>query len=320
MVHIPLGGLSLIQSVQPLCLRQRRQSSNGTDLGLSTGKHSRTVNSGDQVYFRRQWTDLIDGSAVRTLVILQDHLAHRLLLILVNRLAQHFQPLFLLREGLSQLLCDLADILFSYLLLIGKYRFLHLCGRNDLPDRLKQLLRNRAALIFMFRLAALCHDGIDERDHLLVQLVGCEDGVDHLLLRHFLCARLDHDHLFSGGSNCQRKCGYLSLGRRRVEHQLSVYQAYLGGRDGAVKRNVRDGGSDSRAQHSGKLRRAVLVYRQHQVLQGNVIAVILGEQRPHGTVDDTAGQDGVLRRFSLSFVESSRDLAYRVQTLVVLHA
>ena len=42
--------------------------------------------SRDQIYFCGKWTDLVDTSAIRTLVILQDHLADSLLLILIYSL------------------------------------------------------------------------------------------------------------------------------------------------------------------------------------------------------------------------------------------
>ena len=53
----------------------------------------------------------------------------------------------------------------------------------------------------MLFLAALGNNGVDEADDFLVYLVGPENGVNHLLLRHFVGAGFNHDDLFPGGGN-----------------------------------------------------------------------------------------------------------------------
>ena len=211
MVHISLGRLVFIQSVQSLCLRQRRQCSHVTDLCLSSRKHCGAVYSRDQVNLCRKRSDLIDCAAVRTLVILEDHLSDCLLLILVNRFTENGEPFLVVCKRFFQLLCDHADILFSCLLVVGKYSFLHLLRRNDLFDRLEELFRNSEMLILVLRLAALCNDRIDECDDLLVQVVSGKDRLDHLVFRHLVGACLDHDDLLFRGSDCKSKVRCLSL-------------------------------------------------------------------------------------------------------------
>ena len=71
--------------------------------------------SRDDVNLCSQRTDLCDGTAVRTLVILEDHLANGLFLILVNRLAKNCKPLFFFCESLFQLVCDKCDVVLSCL-------------------------------------------------------------------------------------------------------------------------------------------------------------------------------------------------------------
>ena len=70
MVHISLGNLVLVQTVKLLNLRQRSQRTNVADLRLTTGKHAGAVYSRDQVNLCRQRTDLVDRTAVGTLMIL----------------------------------------------------------------------------------------------------------------------------------------------------------------------------------------------------------------------------------------------------------
>ena len=150
-MHIALAYFVLVQTVDPLLLRQRRQRTYVADLCLSAGEHSRTVDSRYQIHFCRQRTNLRQFSSVRTLVIFQDHLPDCLLLVLIDRFSQYLHPLFLLGKSFRQLLGQDADVLLAGLFVIGKDRLFHLFWRNNLPDSRKQLLRHRTAHVSAFR-------------------------------------------------------------------------------------------------------------------------------------------------------------------------
>ena len=83
-------------------------------------------------------------------------------------------------------------------------------------------------VIFMLLLAALCHNGINKCNDLLVYFVCLEDRVDHDVLRNFLCASLDHDNFLSCGRNGKSKIRYLLLSGCRVDNELAVNKTYLG--------------------------------------------------------------------------------------------
>ena len=183
----------------------------------------------------------------------QDHLAHRLFLVLVYRFPKEGKPFFFFCKCFLKLLSNLADVFFTHLLLICKYGFLHCLRRNNLTDCRKQLLWNRAALIFMLVLAALCHDGVDKCNHLLVHLMGSKNRLNHLLFRNFIGSCLNHDNLFLGGRHSQRKVGYLLLGHRWVKHKLTLYQSHLSGGNRPIKRNIRNAGCNGSSQHGRKL-------------------------------------------------------------------
>ncbi len=129
-MHIALRGFVFIQAVQPLCVGKRRQCGNRTDLRLSAGKHRRTMNTRNQINLCCKRADLRNLPAVRTLMILQNHLPHRLFLILINSLIYQSQPFFILCKRLCQLVLDLADIFLSYLLDVCKHGFFHLLRRH----------------------------------------------------------------------------------------------------------------------------------------------------------------------------------------------
>ena len=69
-VHISLGCDILIQTVNLLNFGKRCKGYHIADLSLSTGKHGRTMHTGNQVNLGCQRTDLINGTSIRTLVIL----------------------------------------------------------------------------------------------------------------------------------------------------------------------------------------------------------------------------------------------------------
>ena len=278
------------------------------------------MDSGYDIHLRCQRTDLGDLSAVGALVILQNHLAHSLFLILVDRLPKDGKPLLLLRKGLLQSGGDILDIELSGLLVVGEHRLLHLLGRNQPLDLLEHLLGDGAAGIFMLGLAHLGNNLVDEGDYGLVHLMGLIDGLDHLVLGNLVGPRLDHDHLLFRGGHGEVQIAVLPLLLRRIDDKLSVNHAHLGHGAGTVKGNVRNTGCDGCSQHCHQLRAAGRVHAHDHIVQGYIIAIVLGEKGPHGPINDAAGQNGVLAGLSLSLVEASGDLAHRIQLLFKLHA
>jgi len=69
MVHISLSRFWFIKTVKSLCFRQRRQCRYRTNLGLSSCKHCRTMDSWKKIHFCCKRSDLIDSASVRTFVI-----------------------------------------------------------------------------------------------------------------------------------------------------------------------------------------------------------------------------------------------------------
>ncbi len=141
-MDISLLGDILIKSFHSLNLRQRSQGGNSADLGLASGEHGTAVDSRDQIDFRCQRTDLVDGSSVRSLVILEDHLADSLLLILIHRIRKDREPLFIVCPCFADSVSENTDILFSLLLYVCEDCVLHLCRRNDLLQSREYLFRN----------------------------------------------------------------------------------------------------------------------------------------------------------------------------------
>ena len=198
MMHIALGCHILVQTVNLLNLRQRCQCNNIADLCLSTGKHCRTVNSRNQVNLCSQRTNLINSSSIRPLVVLQNHLADGLLLILIYSLSQYSKPLFIVGKCLLELFCNCLNILFSLLLLVSEDCLLHLFRSDNLFHCCKHFLRNCTTGVSMLRLSNLLADLVHKSNDGLVDLMAFINSLDHLGLRNLVGTGLNHDHLLSG--------------------------------------------------------------------------------------------------------------------------
>ena len=87
-MNISLDTYIFIKSVNLLCFGKRSQCGYVADLCLSAGEHCRTMYTRDDINFCSKLTDLGNLTAVRTLVIFQDHLTNGLLFILINSFAK----------------------------------------------------------------------------------------------------------------------------------------------------------------------------------------------------------------------------------------
>ena len=319
-VDVALLGDVGVKALNTLCLGQRSQSDNVTDLGLAAGEHSGTVNAGNDVDFCCQRTDLIQCTAVRALVVLEDHLADSLLLVLVDSLVKDGEPLFVLCKCLAELLLECGDIALTGLLVICEDCFFHLCGRNDLLDGCKELLRNRAALVLALLFAAVGDNALDPLDDLFVLLICDVDAADHFFIGDLVCTCLDHHDLIFSGVNSQAKVALVPLLLGRVDDGLAAHHTDLGHGDGAVKGDIGDLGSQSSAVHGDKLGSAGGVNAHDQALESDIVAHVLREQGAHRTVDDTAGQDGVLAGSAFALVKTAGELADGIEFLCVFHA
>ena len=319
LMHVSLLDYVRIQSLYALCIRQRSQCADINDLCLASGEHRGSVHSRNQTNLCKQRTDLIQLTAVRTLVILQNHLANGLLLILVYRIAKLGKISLVVRESLFQSLGDLCNRLLTDLLVVGKYGCLHLFRRNNLLHVLKHLLRNRYGNVLLLRLANLLLNVGVERNQLLVDRICLIDVADHFFLRDLIGAGLNHDHLLSRRSYGETKIAFIPILLAGVHNHLTVHKAKLRGCAGTCKRNIRNGGSKRCTHHGNQLRTAIRIHAHNHALQGNIIAHILREQRTHRTIDDAARQNCIVAGLSFSLLEAARNLSDCVKFLTVLY-
>ena len=145
------------------------------------------------------------------------------------------------------------------------------------------------------------------------------DCFDHGSLRNLVGSGFDHDDFLSGRGNGQVQITLLPLLLAGIDDKLTIDHTHLGHSTGTIKRNIGNAGCDCGTDHGHQLGTALGIYTHYHVVQGYIIAVILGEQRPHRSVDDTASQNSILASLAFSFVETAGDLTHSVHFLFILY-
>ena len=301
--------------VELLRIAQGAQSTQGQHLGLATGEHTRTVYARQDANFGSQRTDFFHAAAIDALAIGQPA-ANDLLLQLVYALGQIGAVLFQIRfvQGFLEGVDDLAHARVANGLVVGVHRHFEFVVALCL-ELVEQVVVDVVMFILELRLADFVLDALDKGTDLLDLLMRFHEGVEHVVLGHFLGAGFDHDDFILGGAQGHVHFADLALLAGRVDNDLAVYDADLAAANDVVERNVRNGNRDGRTQQSDDLGRVVIVVLEHRADDGNVIAEVLREQRTHRAVDLAGCQDGLFARTALTTHERTRDAANRIQAL-----
>ena len=271
------------------------------------------------IHFRFQRTNLINGSSVRSLMVFQNHLPNRLLFILVNGIRKNRKCFFILLKSLGKSLAQTGNILIPLLLLIRENGFLHLLRRHNLLHSFEEFLRNGGRLITVLLFSALCDNALKETDNLLVCLMGKVNRLNHLFFRKFIRSGFNHNHLFFCGGNRKEQVGNRLLSISGVQNKLPGNHADLCRCTGAVKGYIGDCCCKRRTKHRKKLRRSILINRKHRIVQEHIIPIVLRKERTHRTIDDSCRKNRMVTGSALSLFKSAGELSYRIHLLLILY-
>ena len=308
-------GLFVENGIELLCVAQGAQGADGQNLGLATGEQTGTVCTRQNANLSSQRTNLFHTTAVNALALNQP-VTNDLLLQLVEALGDLCAVLsdILLAQLSLELVADNLDACVADGLVVGIQAVLQLTAALSL-ELVEDLMVEVVMLVLELGLADLCLDVSDEGNNLLNLLMCNHQSVEHVVLRYFVCACLDHNDLVSGCADGNVHLGALALLSSRVDDNLTVNNAA----DDVVKRNIRDRNRDRRTQQSGYLGRVIGIVLQNGADDGNVVAQVLGEQRTHGAVNLAGSQDCLLRGTALAAHEGTGDAANCVQTLLEIN-
>ncbi len=157
-----------------------------------------------------------------------------------------------------------------------------------------------------------------ELDQLADLVVGHAQRLEHHLFGDLMRPRLDHHDRVPRARDDEVERGLVDLGEGRIEQQLPVEHPDAHARHRAAVRNPAD---LQRTRGAGDGQRGwilLLVAAQHGRDDLHVVAEVLGEERPHRTVDHPARDRRGLARPPLAARERSRDPSHRVELLLVV--
>ena len=169
------------------------------------------MSPGYDVHLGRKRPYLLDIPAVRSLVVLKYHLPDSLLLILIYRIGNKSRPLLIIGEGCLDLLLHLGYGRLPCLLVIIEGCLLHLLGRHYLLYFLKELIGYGAGNILMLFPALLCGYLLEKLYDLKIDVMRHVDGLQHLIIRDLIGARLYHDDLLSHGCHGKLKVSLIPV-------------------------------------------------------------------------------------------------------------
>ena len=306
------------EAVDDLLVAEGAERRDREDLGLATREEARAVRARQQADFTRYRADFFDFAAVRTDLLMRDHVAHDGLLEVVDGDSDLFVHLRVeLEEVFHGVGRDLGDVGVAVELVRVAHGGVE-AVLGVVADGLLHLVRDEEELRLALLLAAVGLDALLELDEALDLLVAEQDGVEDDVFRQLVGAGLDHHDgiVGAGDGEVQRRDFALLFGR--VDDELIVDAADAHARNRSHERDVGDSQGARCADHGGELRRVVLLDGEDGRDNLNVVAEAFREQRADWAVDQARAEDGVARRASLTLDEASRDLACCIHLLFVV--
>jgi hypothetical protein len=158
-------------------------------------------------------------------------------------------------------------------------------------------------------------DGLDDR---LDRIVRELEGLDEAVLRQLVGAALDHEHVLLVADVDQVQRGREHLLDGRVCHELAVDQPDPRGRDRPVPRDVGDGERGAGAVHHRDVGLVLLVGREQDADDLDLVQEALGEERAAGAVAQARREDLLLGRPALALEVAAGEAARRVVLLAVV--
>lgn len=135
------------------------------------------------------------------------------------------------------------------------------------------------------------------------------DGRQHLRFRHLAGEPFDHQHGGLGSRHHQVEVAFFEFVERRKRHELAVYPAHANRSDRAAKRKRGNKQPGRRAVHREHVRIVLLIERQDDALDLNLVVITFRKQRPDRSIDESRRKDFTRGRSTFALDEPTRELA-----------
>ena len=318
-VRIAFEGFHLLLVV--LCAQSRRHQG----LGFTAREQRGAVGARQVADFRPDRADFLHAPAVHANALVYDQAPHLALLDLLEVL-----PRFRLRRRLVRHVIHAHEMspyrlesghhgLGTRLLLMNGEGLGHPGGGDLLNLGLEGRIGPGIGVEGPARLGRLAHEVLLDARQRLALLVAEGERFEHLVFADLPASGLDHEHRVLGACDDDLELRGGQLLVRRIRHQLALDQRHPHGAqrapEGEAGQAERGGGAD----HGQHIRIILVVGRDHQVDDLNLIAETLRKERADRPVDEAAGERLLFVRPALALEETSGDLPARVSALSILH-
>ena len=290
-------------------------------LRFAAGENRRAVGGGQVAHFAPDGADFVRAAAVQALALVENHVAHGLLLhvvveVLVNQ--RGFLHQFLLGVARGEFGLQRIEHVAALVL--------HRAARSDgvglvvefADDSLAQFFVVDFVAVGAFHILAQFLGQFDLDGAVFLDLfVGELDGSEHHFLRNLLHLALDHQNVVDRTADHDVQVAFGHLRESGVDGVLAVlaYDAHF--RNRAAERNVRHGQCGRCGQSGQRIGLNILVRRNQVHRDVNFGVVVRGEQRAQGTVDQTCREHLRVVGLAFAFHEAARIAAARGVFLLV---
>ena len=255
-------------------------------------------------------TNLIRATAVETLTLVQNHVAHGLLLHVVVEIFVNQDSLLLqllLREAGGKLGLQVVEQLLTLVL--------HRTARSDgislvvklRDNRLAQLLVVRFVAVLALHILAQLLRKLNLHGAVLLDFLVSElDGTKHHLLRNLFHLTLDHEDVVNRTADHDVQVALLHLREARVDFVLAVLTNHTYLRNRTTKRNVRNG-QCSRSSQTGQCIGLNILLGRNQVHRYEYLGMVVSrEEGAQCAVNQTGRQHLAIVRLAFTLHKTAR--------------
>ena len=251
-------------------------------------------------------------TAVRTNLIYRDSAANDFLNQLLGDVSNVFSIIrIFLQEYFSDFSFNLSNVFFT-LQLVSIHQSIFELLSTVFFDFRNHFFRRSIERNFHFLFADFSNDFLLELNELFDYAMTEPDSIQHGFFGNFVSTCFYHQDSVFGAGNSQVQLADFSLFNSRVDDEFTINQAYAHTGDRTFERNIGNRQSAGCTDHSGHIRSIVGINGNSGSNDLYIVVVAFREHRANRTVNQTAGQDSLLRRTAFAFNKATGDFTYGV--------
>jgi hypothetical protein len=303
------------QTVKLLVVAERTESGDVEYLSLASGEECGTMDSGNEVDFTFDRSDLIEFTAGESDMVSKDTMTD----LIFDAFVEDIEDL-----SFVILFTKLSDELFAK---FSAARFTGGFGKvghsdakfvaadaDDFVDEFGIMFDDRS---FIFRMTDLSDDGFLELDEFLVSFMSTFDSLENDGLGDFLHAGFDHTDILFGGSNDKVHLTVFHLRKCGIDDEFAVDVTDSAGADRTGKRYAGHTEYEGTADHGKGIGIVLTVGGKDGHDDLDISSPGLRKKRSERSVSDTRSEDSFFSRSAFSSDETAGDLAGCIKLFLI---